>query len=177
MGPDKSSHFKPVIVKGIHENRVDIEQAGKGASITISIKNANKKDPPLKSSTLKKGMYLIGLGKTTIQSKKGGLNPLEQLCIKEFDAEVKILHHATTIQPGYQSVIHCGGIRQAAKAIEIFAGNEGDKAQLRTGERGIIKFRFLYYAELLKIGSTIMFREGSTKGLGKVTKVYPMTPE
>jgi GTPase len=30
IGPDKNGHFKPVIVKGMHENRVDIETATKG---------------------------------------------------------------------------------------------------------------------------------------------------
>ena len=31
----------------------------------------------------------------------------------EFDAEVVILHHSTTIKRGYQAVVHCGVIRQA----------------------------------------------------------------
>jgi len=30
----------------------------------------------------------------------------------------------------------------------------------------------MYYPELLKPGATIMFREGRTKGLGYVTKVF-----
>lgn len=44
MGPDKSGNFRPVIVKGMHENRVDIESASKGQNVCIAIKNANKKD-------------------------------------------------------------------------------------------------------------------------------------
>jgi len=44
MGPDKNGNFKTVTVKGIHENRVDISQASKGASICIAVKTANKKD-------------------------------------------------------------------------------------------------------------------------------------
>jgi GTPase len=44
MGPDKNGNFKPVVVKSIHENRVEVPQAGKGASVCIQIKNANKKD-------------------------------------------------------------------------------------------------------------------------------------
>ena len=31
--------------------------------------------------------------------------------IYDFEAEVVILHHATTIKPNYQAVIHCGVIR------------------------------------------------------------------
>jgi len=44
MGPDKNGNFRPVIVKGIHENRVDILHASRGATVCIAVKTANKKD-------------------------------------------------------------------------------------------------------------------------------------
>jgi GTPase len=44
---------------------------------------------------------------------------------------------------------------------------------LNTGDKGLVRFRFAYYPELLKAGATIMFREGRTKGLGYVTRVFP----
>lgn len=55
--------------------------------------------------------------------------------------------------------------------MSIVAANQNSNL-LRTGDKGLIRFRFMYYAEYLKPGSTIMFREGRTKGLGYVTKVY-----
>lgn len=96
LGPDKNGNFKAVIVKGMHSNRVDIDYAGKGETITISIKNANKKDAPIKTCHFKKGMVLVGLNKNQLQGKKQD-HPLEKLCVREFDAEVVILHHSTTI--------------------------------------------------------------------------------
>lgn len=36
---------------------------------------------------------------------------------REFDAEIAILTHSTTIQPRYQAVIHCEIIRQAATVV------------------------------------------------------------
>lgn len=44
---------------------------------------------------------------------------------------------------------------------------------LRTGDKGHVKFRFMYRPEYLKPGTTILFREGRTKGLGVVTTVTP----
>ena len=44
---------------------------------------------------------------------------------------------------------------------------------MRTGDKGFIKFRFMYRPEYLKIGTTILFREGRTKGLGVVSRVFP----
>lgn len=42
---------------------------------------------------------------------------------------------------------------------------------MRAGDKGIIKFRFMYKPEYLKEGTTILFREGRTKGLGVVSKI------
>ena len=45
----------------------------------------------------------------------------------EFKAKVKILHHPTTIKQNYETMIHCGTIKQVAKIISI------EKELLRTG--------------------------------------------
>lgn len=91
--------------------------------------------------------------------------------VYDFDAEVIILHHATLIKPNYQAVIHCGVIRQAAKVLEM------NTDLLRTGDKGQIKFRFMYRPEYIKPGTTILFREGRTKGLGVVSNVVYGAPQ
>lgn len=80
-----------------------------------------------------------------------------------------ILHHSTTIGCGYQPVIHSGVLRQAAEIVGI-KGRE----TLKTGERAIVKFRFMYFADYLLPGSTFIFREGRAKGIGKVIQVIPL---
>jgi GTPase len=47
----------------------------------------------------------------------------------EFDADIAILTHSTTIQPRYQAVIHCEIIRQAARVVAM------DHERLRSGDR------------------------------------------
>jgi GTPase len=47
----------------------------------------------------------------------------------EFDADIAILTHSTTIQPRYQAVIHCEIIRQAARVVAM------DRERLRWGWR------------------------------------------
>ena len=42
---------------------------------------------------------------------------------------------------------------------------------MRTGDRGVVKFRFLRYKEFLSVGSRLLFREGKTKGVGKIVKL------
>lgn len=89
---------------------------------------------------------------------------------REFEASVIILHHSTTIGCGYQPVIHSGVLRQSAEIVGI-KGRE----TLKTSERAVVKFRFMYYADYLLPGSTFIFREGRAKGIGKVIQVFPLT--
>jgi len=46
------------------------------------------------------------------------------------------------------------------------------KDVMRNQDKGFIKFRFMYRPEYLKVGTTILFREGRTKGLGVVSRVF-----
>ena len=96
--------------------------------------------------------------------------PLSKVCMF-FEASVFVLHHSTTITIGYQPVIHCGVLRQSAEMVAIH-GREA----LRTGERAIVRLRFLYFAEYILPGSMFLFREGRAKGIGKVTKVFSVQP-
>lgn len=61
---------------------------------------------------------------------------------REFEADVVILHHSTTVAPGYQPVIHCGVVRQAA-AILSMSGTESGMEALRTGQTATVRFRFM----------------------------------
>lgn len=80
----------------------------------------------------------------------------------EFDAEIAILTHSTTIQPRYQAVIHCEIIRQAARVVAM------NKERLRSGDRARVRFRFIQHPEYLTDGTRFVFREGRTKGIGMV---------
>ena len=46
----------------------------------------------------------------------------------EFDADIAILTHSTTIAPKYQAVIHCEIVRQAARVVAM------DRERLRSGD-------------------------------------------
>jgi GTPase len=52
----------------------------------------------------------------------------------EFDANVHVLHHPTTMSPGYQAVMHCGVIRQAVEIKKLQS-----KDVLRTGDIDLVR--------------------------------------
>lgn len=83
----------------------------------------------------------------------------------EFTAEVLVLYHGTTIRKGYQPVIHCAAVRQAARVMTI------DKEVVRTGDRALLRFCFCYRPEHIKADARFVLREGKTKGIGRILDI------
>ncbi|CAJ1423007.1 unnamed protein product [Effrenium voratum] len=151
LGPDKVSQFKPVLIKTIQYKRVNVDSAESGQHCSFALRSLVKRET-LKKSMFRKGMVL--------------LSPETQpRAIWSFKAEVVILHHATTIREGYQAMIHCGIIRQCAGVKHMSC------ELLRSGDKAIVTFRWCYHAEYLSLGETLLFREGRTKGLGKIIEL------
>lgn len=83
----------------------------------------------------------------------------------EFEAVVRILHHPTTIKTNYEPTIHCGPVCQSAKIIGM------DKDCIRLGDTATVKFQFKYRPEYIEPAMKFVFREGQTKGVGKIVSV------
>lgn len=113
------------------------------------------------------------------------LNP--QACW-EFEGEILVLHHPTTISSRYQAMgnnthcncimaflfscfvlanitVHCGSIRQTASILSM------SKECLRTGDKALIHFRFIKHPEYMVAGQRMVFREGRTKAVGNVVRI------
>jgi GTPase len=148
LGPDLVGEFKPVKIKSIHYKRLALDEISAGNSCCFHIKSKDN----IKQSDLRKGMVLV--------DKEANLRPCW-----EFEAEVVILHHATLIKPKYQAVIHCGVVRQTAIVVSMSCD------LLRTGDRGIVRFRFIKSPECLHEGATVLFREGRTRGVGQIKRL------
>lgn len=89
---------------------------------------------------------------------------------REFEADVVILHHSTTVAPGYQPVIHCGVVRQAA-AILSMSGTESGMEALRTGQTATVRFRFMVRAAALTLSeASCVCRKGMV--VGHCIKLY-----
>ncbi|MHA1121350.1 MAG: GTP-binding protein [Candidatus Heimdallarchaeota archaeon] len=146
LGPEEFGNFQDVKIKSIHNKRLQVKRVVAGQTATFALRRIQR-------SALRKGMVLLG-------------KDAQIKVAKEFEAEVLVLYHSTTIHKNYQAVIHCGTIRQTAKITKM------NKEVIRTGDKAKVRFRFLYYPEFLKKGRQILFREGRTKGIGKITKIF-----
>jgi len=151
LGPDEFGLFMPVSVKSVHTKRLPVKSVKAGQTAAIALKK-------VKRSALRKGMVLVD-------------SSLKPCACREFDTEILVLYHSTTISINYQAVIHCGVAQQTAKLITL------DKQYIRTGDKARARFRFMYWPEYVKEGTRLIFREGRTKGIGKVVRVIPPAEE
>ena len=147
--------FHNVLVKSIHNNFEEpIPQLEAGQSGCFSIKINSK--IPIKRNNIRKGARIMK-------------HPNMYSSLK---AIVKILHHPTTIKKGYQPTIHSGAISQVAKISNITDLEGKEQDYLRLGDRALVEFKFVYRPEYIQPDTMLIFREGKTKGIGKIVEVF-----
>jgi len=150
LGPDPLGHFLPLAVKSIHRKRMPVSEVRSGQTASFSLKK-------VKRSQIRKGMVMVS-------------PELKPQCCWEFEGEILVLHHPTTISARYQAMVHCGSIRQTASIIRM------SQECLRTGDKAQVLFRFVKHPEYLKEGQKLVFREGRTKAVGNVSKILTYQP-
>ena len=107
LGPDAHGNFTPTIVKSIQRKRVNVPCASAGQSASFALKK-------VKRSAIRKGMVMLS-------------KSLAPKAVYEFEAEILVLYHSTTIGAKYQAMLHCGGVRQTAKIIRM-----GERSFMKT---------------------------------------------
>ncbi|CAM40839.1 putative GTP-binding protein [Leishmania braziliensis MHOM/BR/75/M2904] len=145
LGPDGFGNFRPVVIKSIHIKGVDSSAAEAGKDAALCLKKE-------KRSAIRKGNVLVDAA----ASPKS---------FWQFEAEIIILYHSTTITANYEPVVHSTTVRQSARITYVA------QEVLRTGDKSLARFHFLYRPEYIKEGQRLIFREGRTKGIGIVTKL------
>ena len=88
-------------------------------------------------------------------------------------ARICVLFHPTEINRGFRARAHVGSVRQAA-VVEGIHPATGDG--IRSNEQASVLLRFLRCPEYIKVGQRLLLSEGRTKGIGRVTQVFPYEP-
>ncbi|MFC7209499.1 GTPBP1 family GTP-binding protein [Natronoarchaeum sp. GCM10025321] len=146
LGPMGDGSFREVEVRSIemHYHRVDEAKAGR--IVGIALKGVEERE-------IERGMALL--------PRESNPDP-----IREFSAEVMVLNHPTSIDDGYEPVVHVETISEAA----VF---HPDGGTLLPGDTGTARIRFKFRPYLIEEGQRFVFREGRSKGVGTVTDVKP----
>ncbi|KAH8406013.1 hypothetical protein KR215_002673 [Drosophila sulfurigaster] len=147
LGPNAVGSFVSITIKSIHRKRMNVERVRCGQTASFALKK-------IKRTYLRKGMVMVS----------PELKP--QACW-EFEGEILVLHHPTTISARYQAMVHCGSIRQTASIVHM------SRECLRTGDKAHVKFRFIKQPEYIRAGQRLVFREGRTKAVGNILRPMP----
>lgn len=145
VGPTKSGNYIETEVRGIEMHYHKTETATEGQIIGIDLKNVDKED-------LHRGMVVM-------KDKENAKS------VKKFTAEVVVLNHPTRIQNGYEPVLHMDTIS------EIVTLNPKDCDTLLPGETGLVEIEFKANTHHIEKSQQFLFREGATKGIGKVVDI------
>ncbi|KAG8932843.1 hypothetical protein FRC02_000454 [Tulasnella sp. 418] len=150
FGPDSNGAFQSTVVKSIQRKRANVTSAEAGQCVSLALKR-------IRRAAVRKGMVIVA--KTD--------NPPR--AVRRFEGQVLILYHNSTLQRGYQAMLHAGAVRQTVRIVSM----DNPNGVLRTGDRATVEFEFMSSPEFLKPGMKLLFREGKTKGLGVVTRIIP----
>ena len=125
---------------------------GQHGSISINIKN---KDP--ESRFIRKGLIIN--------------NYMVPVC-NNFIANIKIIHHSSTIKDGYNAIINCGTLKKQVIFTEIKDESNNMIEHIRSDDIVNINMAFNNKKyNYIQIGQIITFREGCVKGFGKITSI------
>lgn len=149
VGPTDLGQFHKLTVGSIQRNRSACRVLRAGQAATLALGNFDR-------SLLRKGMVMVS-------------PEMDPTICWMFEAEIVLLFHAKTFHKGFQVTVHIGNVRQTATVEAVYG-----KEELRTGEKAVVRFRFIKHPEYLKVGAKVLFREGVTKGIGHVTKLQPI---
>ncbi len=155
MGPFSKGDFSQVSVRSIHNDyRFDVKTlpAGKRGCLAVGIRSKEKSN------------YILRKGLILSKEKPRGV-------CRDFIAEVNIMHHATTIKPGYNAYVNCGMLREPVKFVEMYDANGTKLPHVRSGDKVKIKMRFQRNLNYVPVGQQIAFREGTVRGFGNVVSV------
>ena len=165
FGMDKL-FFIPIVVRGLHDNyrqAVRTTKSGQGFSANIRFPNPDKK---LSKKQFRKGLILTS--DTSVVSKVS----------RRFIAKIKIIDYKTAVNVGYSPVIHYRTICQAARIIEVIDTEEiistiqtSDGPDVNKECKTTVLFEFLQRPEFIEPDITLFFRDGTTKGVGKIISV------
>lgn len=149
LGPDAKGEFVKVKVTSVHRHRVSVSEIVCGQAATLALSSDD-----LDHWRIHKGMALLAT--ETPES------------FYAFEAEIEVLQCATTgLTAGACGMLRSGSVRQRARIVSALS----PKDTIIKGERGKCVFRFLYGPEYLCVGARLLFLEGDTKCMGRVTRL------
>lgn len=100
----------------------------------------------------------------------------------EFDVEVITFCDKRCFTVGSEYVAHCNAVKQTVRVITANPVNDNEEKEEENAggaqkKKPTLKLRFIQHPEYVPVGSLVIFRDGSTKALARVTRITPFYPK
>jgi GTPase len=157
MGPFDNGIFEPVRVRSIHDdyrqnvNPPNCLKPGVRGCLCITFKGKSKKDAGHLHKRIRSGM----VASRSIPKVS-----------RKFDADISVFHHSTTIKNGYVAYVNCGSVHESVVFLNV-------QGPLRSGDTCRVTLKFVNNVNYVEKGARFLFREGQTRGLGRIVGVTP----
>lgn len=144
--------FIPLTVKSVHSNRLPVEVAFAGQSISLAFHE------PIQREDCRKGQALM----STQMSPNSA--------VWEFEANICFTSDTSIVPKKYECVVHCACSKQTAIAIEILDDeNSQDSHDLgAAGSTARVKFQYKYHSEFVRPGDRFIFWDDTSGGVGTI---------
>ena len=158
VGPDSTGSYHKSKIRTIQFKRLNVDFVLPGHHCTISLPGIDRK-------LLKQGVYILH---KMVQNK---------MAVRKFTADIKVLsNHPITIKRGYCPTLNMDNIRMTARVLKITTVPNDDNEPeaidfLRGGGRAQVQFKFIDRPAYFRPDATFVFREGKTRGFGKVVSI------
>ena len=214
LGPDSAGRWVPASILSIRYKELAVTAAEAGQSATFCLQVASR-------TKLRRGMVLRdvarsqtptptlpGLSSARPEVGEDEYSEIERsecesddcscgnggAVVWELDAEVRSLRLSSAVPVGTEVVVHCVGVKQAARLLrvsesggeELSDGGGGStlldrrwKAQrlCPNASEARLRFRFVHMAEFVRADTPLIFRTPSAGiGVGVVARLIPLEP-
>jgi elongation factor 1-alpha len=143
LGPFNDAEYKRTKAKSLEIHYHSVEKAKEGQLVSIALSDVREEE-------IERGMCVL----SESSNKRS---------IQEFEAEVIVLNHPTSIRDGYEPVVH---IESISETSIVRTDNI-----LLPGQKGTVKFEFKFNQHNIEEGQRFIFREGESKGIGTVKNI------
>jgi len=150
LGPSSVNTFVPTQVRTIERHRLPVGSVRSQEMATLALRKTDR-------AAVRRGMVMVAPA-------------LKPRGAWQFEAQLVILHHPTTIRVGYQTMVHCGCVRQTARIVHMSV------PALRTGGTAVVRFSFVRAPEYVEPGEQLVLREGRARGVGCVLSIDADAP-
>lgn len=153
-GPTYDGSFITVYVNGLQRHKVSRRTVRPGESSTLALETMENCSL---EKIIRKGMVLLSQCELNTKS----------VCVY-FEAHIFVMSNSCEISIAFQAMVYTENVRQLVSIVAI-----QDRKCISSNESASVILQFTKHPEYVQTGYRLLIQQGTTKAVGRVTRVFP----